>query len=608
MLQKTKQPVPAPDAPDTGAGHDVSPWIVLVRLLRERWREYWPRYAIALVLMAIASGATALTAWMMKDVVNDIFVRRDVTAMTWIPLAIMAIFLIKGIASYAQEVWLGRIGNRLVAEYQRDIYQHILQMNVGFFQKHRSNDLIMRTTRAAQSARGLLNLVVVSFGRDLLTLVGLIIVMVSQDPLMSLIVIIAGPIAALVVKQLGTIAGKAAKVEAETTTKTIGIIRETAQGVRIVKSFQLEDMLTKRMSSAIDTMEATANKAATVRAGVNPLIETLGGLSVAGVVAYAGWQAMSGVETPGSLIAFATALLLAADPARRLSRFHIQLKALAVGVGLMFDIIDTPIAESKISDGPPLAVSKGDVWLEDVSFSYISGRPILRNVSLTAKGGEMTALVGPSGGGKTTILGIIQGFWTPDEGKITIDGQSIDAVSLASWRQNIALVSQDVFLFEGSIRDNITAARPGASEEELKAAARAAHAEDFIAQLPNGYDTAVGELGDMISGGQRQRISIARAFLKNAPILLLDEPTSALDSEAEQIVQDALAKLMQGRTTIVIAHRLATIHRAQVIHVIDQGRVVETGTHEDLINNGQSYARLYQLQFQSPPENAEPSD
>ncbi len=598
MLDKVGSRAPGPKQQQSTSHIDASPWQVLQRLVRERWREYAGRYAAALLLMAIASGATALTAWIMKDIVNDIFVDRDQAAMVWLPFVVATIFLVKGTATYFQEISLSRIGNRLVAEYQRKTYDHLLQMNMAFFHKHRSNDLIMRISRGAAAARGLLNLVAVSVGRDLFTLVGLIAVMVIQDPLLSIIILIAGPIAALLVRQMGHLIKKGAQVEAATTAVTIGIVRETSQGARIIKSFQLEDMLRSHMFAAIKTMEDTANKIAKVRAGVNPLIEVLGGLSIAGVIAYAGWQTTLGIEAPGHLFAFIAALLLAADPARRLARFHLQMRAFVVNVELMFEILDTPVAESKEALGSPLRVERGQVRFDRVSFAYSPEKPVLRDISFAAEGGEMTALVGPSGGGKTTILSLLQGFWRPDTGNIFIDGQSIDATALASWRRNIALVSQDVFLFEGTIRDNIIAARPDASEDQLRTATRAAYADEFIQELPSGYDTSVGELGNMLSGGQRQRISIARAFLKDAPILLLDEPTSALDSEAEQKIQEALAELMQGRTTIVIAHRFATVLRAQRIHVIDGGLVVESGTHKDLLGRDDRYARLYKLQFQ----------
>ena len=602
MLDKVGSRAPGAKQQRSTSHLGASPWQVLQRLVRERWREYAGRYAAALLLMAIASGATALTAWIMKDIVNDIFVHRDQAAMVWLPFVVATIFLVKGTATYFQEVWLSRIGNSLVAEYQRKIYDHLLQMNMTFFHKHQSKDLIMRISTGAAAARGLLNLVAVSVGRDLFTLVGLIAVMVIQDPLLSIIILICGPIAALLVRQMGHLIKKGAQVVAATTAVTIGIVRETSQGARIIKSFQLEDMLRSHMFAAIKTMEDTTNKIAKVRAGVNPLIEVLGGLSVAGVIAYAGWQTTLGVETPGHIFAFIAALLLAADPARRLARFHLQMRAHVVNVELMFEILDTPVAESKEALGSPLRVEKGQVRFDRVNFAYSPGKPVLRDISFAAEGGEMTALVGPSGGGKTTIFSLLQGFWRPDTGSIFIDGQSIDATALASWRRNIALVSQDVFLFEGTIRDNIIAARPDASEDQLRTATRAAYADEFIQELPSGYDTSVGELGNMLSGGQRQRISIARAFLKDAPILLLDEPTSALDSEAEQKIQEALAELMHGRTTIVIAHRFATVLRAQRIYVIDGGRIVESGTHKDLLSRGERYAHLYKLQFQELQE------
>ena len=583
-------------SPPPSGGHE-DPFTVLRRLVKERWKLDARRYAIALLLMAIASGATAISAWMMKDVINDIFVRRDSAALVWLPVAIVTIFLVKGAASYAYEVWLSRIGNRIVADYQLKIYDHLLQMNVGFFERHVSNDLIMRTTQAAEAARSMLHLVALSLGRDLLTLAGLIVVMVSQDPLMSVAVLVFGPAAGLVVRKMGNISRKVAKVQTATAKSTIGIIRETSQGARIVKSFQLEDVLRERMAGAVRTMERSANRLAAVRASVNPLIETLGGVSVAGVIAYAGWQASQANDAPGHFFAFITALLLAADPARRLARLHIDMKSLAVPAGLMFEILDMFVAEPQHSSKPDLTICAGEVRFDCVRFGYVPGKPILRDLSLTIHSGEMTALVGESGAGKTTVFGLLQSFWSAEAGTISIDGQPIDTVSVASWRRNIALVSQDVFLFEGTVRDNIRAARPAATDAEIKKAARAANADDFIEQLPRGYDTSVGELGNMISGGQRQRISIARAFLKDAPILLLDEPTSALDSEAELVIQNTLGALSVGRTTIVIAHRLATVLLAKQIAVMAQGRVVELGTHAELLQRQGAYARLYKLQF-----------
>jgi ATP-binding cassette subfamily B protein len=376
-------------------------------------------------------------------------------------------------------------------------------------------------------------------------------------------------------------------------------MRETAQGVRIVKAFQMEGQQRRRMHQGIEAVERMGNRMVAVQATMNGLVEALAGLAIGSVVLYAGWRNLAFGETPGQFFAFIAALLMASDPLRRLSRLQLQLTAAAAGARAMYDLLDLPPSEPPApSAAPDLAVRGGEIRFEQVRFSYKPGTPVLAGLDLVAPAGRTTALVGASGGGKTTVLNLLQRFWTPHSGRILIDGQDVAEVSLASLRRRIALVSQDVFLFDGTIRDNIRAGRPEASEEEITEAARAAHADDFIRALPNAYDTSVGELGGQVSGGQRQRIALARAFLKDAPVVLLDEPTSALDSETERVIQRALDGLGAGRTTLVIAHRLATVLRADLIHVVDGGRVVESGSHRDLMRAGGAYARLYRLQFE----------
>jgi len=576
---------------------DANTLRVLRRLVGEHGREYAPRYAIAFMFMGVVAGCTSLSAWMMKDVVNKIFVDQDQAALIWIPLAISGLFVIKGIAAYLQEISLSRIGNRIVAQIQKRMYDHMLKMGVGFYRQYPSSDLITRITQNAQAARGMLNLIAVGMGRDLLTLVGLIAVMISQDPILSAICLIGGPFAAVVLKRLSQRVQKAADRQYTGMSTIVGTMRESAQGIRIVKSFQLERMLQRRMNDGIDGVEWLANKIVAVSALVNPLIETLGGLAVAMAVVYAGWRNVSFGDTPGQFFAFITALLMAADPARRLSKLQLQLATAAIGVKMMYDLLDQPATEVEVDQRPDLIASEGEIRFEGVTFSYDPDTPVLSELDLIAPAGKTTALVGLSGAGKTTVFNLLQRFWEPARGVIRIDGQPISEYSISSLRRQIALVSQDVFLFEGTIRENIVAGRKDASEEEIVAAAKAAQADEFIRSLPNGYDTQVGELGSQISGGQRQRISLARAFLKNAPIILLDEPTSALDSETEQAIQSALQKLTRGRTTIVIAHRLATVANADLIHVMEKGRVVESGRHRELIERGGLYARLYQIQF-----------
>ncbi len=492
---------------------------------------------------------------------------------------------------------MARIGSRIVADVQKRMYAHLLKMDVSFFQQFPSSDLIARIAYNANASRQMLNTLALGMGRDLLTIIGLVVVMISQDPIMSLVCLVVGPIAAIGLKQLVKKAQDVAQSEVLSVATIVELLRETTQGIRIVKSFQLEGVLQEKMNAGVEAIERLSLKIVRVQASVNPLIETLGGLAVAGVVVYAGWRNLSYNETPGQFFSFITALLLAADPARRLSRLQLQLASAAVGVRMMYDLLDRPAAEAQDLSLPDLRVTEGELRLQNVTFGYDPASPVLKDITLVAPAGRMTALVGLSGSGKSTIFNIMQRFWTPSDGEILIDGQSIAAVSLASLRSQVALVSQDVFMFDGTIIDNIRAGRRDASDGAVIAAAQAAYADKFITELPRAYDAKVGELGSHVSGGQRQRLALARAFLKDAPIILLDEPTSALDSETEQFVQEALKSLTRGRTTIVIAHRLATVMKADLIHVIDSGRVVESGTHRELIKRDGLYSRLYQMQF-----------
>ena len=567
-------------------------------MLNEHGRNFGPKYAVAFFFMAIFAGCTSATAWLMRDVINKIFVEKSTDALFWIPLLIVPLFVVKGFASYFQEVTLSRIGNRLVAATQKRMFDHLLKMDVGYFQRTPSGDLITYITYNANAVREMLNLIAVSVGRDLLTLIGLVIVMISQSPTMALLSFVGGPFAAFGLKKLVQRIQKAASSQVLSATTIIGTVRETSQGIRIVKSFQLEDVLRARMAGGVDAVERLGNKITSVQARVNPMIDSLGGFAVALVVLYAGSRSIWHGETPGQFFAFITALLLAADPARRLSRVHVQLAATTVGVRMMYDMLDQPALEDE-KDGArlPLVVPSGLVEFSNVVFGYDADKPVLRGLDMIVPAGKTTALVGTSGAGKTTIFSLVQKFWLPSSGTIRIDGQSLDGVGLQSLRSQVALVSQDVFLFEGSIRENIAAGRRNATDEQIFEAARAAHADTFIRSLPKGYATPVGELGTQISGGQRQRISIARAFLKNAPIVLLDEPTSALDSETELLIQNSLKQLTRARTTIVIAHRLATVMEADIIHVIDEGRVAESGTHVELVRRGGLYANLYRIQF-----------
>jgi ATP-binding cassette subfamily B protein len=571
-------------------------WPVMKRVLAENGRRYWYRYALAIALMSVAGGCTALAAWIMKDVINEIFVARDRAAMMLIPLAIVGLFLLRGISMYLGEITLSRVGNKIVAETQARLYHHILQQDSAFFKIYPSGDILTRITSNAASMRDMLNQITLSLGRDLITLIALLAVMLSQDITMSIMVFAVGPIAFLALRTLTQKIQSVARKTYTTSAEGISTVRDTVQGIETVKSYQLEEHLEKKLGATIETQRRTNNRMAAIQASIAPLIEIFAGAAVAGVIFYTGWRLTEEGTPPGSFFAFVTALLMAAEPARRLARVQGQLVASATGVRMLYEIIDLPSPEAEVPGQPSLHITSGEVSFKNVTFKYIDELDVLRGITFTAPGGKTTALVGLSGSGKSTTLSLLERFWTPASGSIEIDGQNIQDVSLSSLRRNIAFVSQNTFLFQGTIKENLVAGTPDRSMEDIVKAAQSAQIHDFIASLPQGYDTPVGELGSSLSGGQRQRLSIARAFLKDAPILLLDEPTSALDSETELALRQSLDKLASGRTTIVIAHRLATVVGADQILVLENGRIVEKGTHRDLIGTGATYARIYDLQ------------
>jgi len=372
---------------------------------------------------------------------------------------------------------------------------------------------------------------------------------------------------------------------------------ETAQGIRIIKSFNLESVMRARMAGAVGEVEKAANRMAIGIALSSPVSETLGGVAVAIIILYGGWKVAVAHSDPGSFFAFIGALLSAYEPAKRLGRLNLDLQNSLVGARMVYDLLDEPLPDASDAQKPDLVPGPGLISLEAVSFGYRKGERVLDRIDLEAEPDKTTALVGPSGGGKSTIISLVQRLYEPDSGTVRIDGQDVSAVNAGSLRDAVAFVAQDVFLFRGSVRDNIALGRPGATEPEIEEAARKAHAYGFITSFERGFDTEVGEQGAKLSGGQRQRIAIARAFLKKASIILLDEPTAALDSESEREVQKALEDLRVGRTTIVVAHRLQTIVDADRICVIENGRAVEFGTHDELMKRRGSYHTFFATQF-----------
>ena len=577
---------------------DAYPTLSLIRrlLVDEAW-THRPRYLIAFALMGVAAAGTALSAYLLGTMTNEAYVHRNFQGIVIIGVLTMVIFATRGLATYGSAVMMSAIGNRIVADNQQRMFDKLLRENITYFADRHSSEFIARLTTGATAVAQVINLMITAIGRDLMSLIGLSVVMVIQDPIMSLGGLIVAPPALLFLRKMIRRVRNIAQLQFTGSTRTIETMQEALQGMRMVKAFTLEGEMQRRLGTSVKAVEAQANKMARVAFRASPLMETLGGCAVALAMIYGGWRGIEGGATPGQFVSFLAAFLLAYEPAKRLARLNIELNNSLVGVRVLYEVIDSPPGEQADDDHPPLKLTAGRLEFVDVSFAYRPGTPVLCDISFLAQPGRVTALVGPSGGGKSTMLDLILRFYDIETGRILIDGQNIATVSRGSLRRQIAYVGQIVQLFRGTIRENIALGRVGASEEEIIAAAKAAHAHDFILSFPAGYDTPVGEHGMQLSGGQRQRIAIARALIKNAPIILLDEATASLNSESEHHVQDAIAELCKGRTTLVIAHRLATIMHADSILVVQDGAIVESGRHDELLRKGGRYADFYRLQL-----------
>jgi ATP-binding cassette subfamily B protein len=570
---------------------------IIRRLFLEHGKVHWKRYALSMAMMAVGAACTAGMAFSIGPGIDQAYSERNFVGVALVGVVLIVLFTVKGLATYGQAVTMARIGFEIIADNQRRMFDKLLAQDASFYADRHSSEFAARINFGAGSATQVLNLVVNALGRDLLSLVGLVFVMVWKAPFLAVIAFIVMPPAVLTVRKLMK------RVRAITMTQFGGgadilkTMQETIQGFKVIKAFNLETTMRDQVYESIASVERASNKLARVSNRSTPLMEALGGVAIALVFVYGGYRVLVLNLPPGELFSFITAFLLAYEPAKRIARLNIELHNALTGVQVLFDVLDIP---DRRQDGPKpdVAVTRGAIEFDRVSFAYRAGSPVLRQLSFVAEPGKVTAFVGPSGGGKSTIFNLVLALYRPDGGVICIDGHDYAAVSEESIRRQIAFVGQDVFLFHGTIRHNIGLGRPGASEADIVAAARAAHADEFISQFPGGYDTMVGEHGAQLSGGQRQRIAIARALIRGAPIILLDEPTAALDTESERAVQDAMGKLIKGRTTLVIAHRLHTIAQANMIHVVERGTIVESGRHAELLARSGRYAAFHRMRFE----------
>ncbi len=578
-------------------GKSGSSGALVRRLARDFMRPHVKSIVVAFVLMGLAAGSTAGRAWLMEPVLDRIFVAREGSLLLLIAGGALVLAVVKGLADYGEAVLMTRVGQRVIADVQIALFARLMRADLAYFHAHPTGTLISRFTGDAVLLRNAAANVLGGIGKDAVTVVFLVGVMFYQDWLLALISFFAFPLAIRPIVGIGRrIRRVAANTQSEIGQFTT-LLSQTFQGARHVKAYGMEQYEEHRAARLIERLFALINRATRTRSRASPMMETLGGVAIAIVILYGGHQVIDGARTPGALFSFITALLLAYQPMKSLANLNASLQEGLAAAQRVFEVLDVEPAIRDLPGARPLHVAHGEIRFVEVRFGYVPGTAVIDGVSLTIPAGRTVALVGPSGAGKSTIINLIPRFFDVDQGAIAIDGQDIRSVTLASLRGAIALVAQEVGLFDDTVRANIAYGRFGASLVEIEIAAQAAAADTFIRQLPNGYDTMVGEHGVRLSGGQRQRIAIARAMLKNAPILLLDEATSALDSESERQVQVALNTLIRGRTTLVVAHRLSTIQNADLICVIERGQIVESGRHAELMTKDGLYARLYSMQF-----------
>lgn len=570
-----------------------SGFYLLSRIFSEYVKSQRKGILIALSCMIIVSITTAMNAWLLKPVLDEIFLNKNATMLYIIPAAVFLNALLKGAASFYQSSTMKMIGQKILTDIQLRLYTHLIYADMRFLNDYPSGNLISRFTNDINAMRRTVSDVMTGIAIEFCTAAGLIALMFYQSPQLAMIALVIFPLAFYPIFKLGRRMRKISRNMQEELSGFTVRLDETFQNTRIIKSYCREDYEISRAGRIIDRFLTLYKKAAYVEAASSPIMETLGGVAVALIIGYGGYQVLNGTTTPGAFFSFIAALLMAYQPLKKISNLNTSMQEGLSASKRLFQMLDE---QPMIIDNPAQQIAQFKTYnirFSNVFFSYKSGKKILDGVNLHIPQGKTVALVGSSGSGKSTIFNLLQRLYDADYGDITIDGKNIKNLRIKSIREAMALVSQEVALFDDTVRENIRYGKLDATDEEIMDAALAAAAHDFISSLPEGYDTQIGQHGHKLSGGQRQRIAIARAILKNAPILLLDEATSALDTISEKQVQMALEYLKKGRTTIVIAHRLSTIESADLIYVVSNGIIKEYGNHRELLDKGGDYAKLY---------------
>jgi len=559
-------------------------------------KPHIPKFLLAAVCMLTVGATTAALAFLVKPALDEIFLAKNAAMLKWIPIIIIVMYFIKGGCSYGQTVLMNFIGQRVVTDLRSDLYNHIQKQSLSFFNKNPTGILMSRITNDVNLIQGAVSEAVSSLFKDSFTLVGLIFVIFYRDWKLAIIAAFVFPLTIYPIAKFGEKMRKVATGTQITMGSLTSMLQETISGTRIVKAFGMEAYEGRRFSKENEDLFRLFMKSVSIRAISSPFMELLGGLGIAAIIFYGGYQVIQGTSTPGTFFSFLTALIMLYEPVKRLTNINNTIQQGISASTRVFSIMDiTPGIRNKKGAVALPRISK-DIAIRNITFSY-GDEPVLKNINLDVNAGEVVAFVGMSGGGKTTLVNLIPRFYDVTKGQILIDGHDIRDVTVESLRGQIGIVTQQTILFNDTVRNNIAYGDIQKSDEEIISAAKAANAYQFIQSLPKGFETVIGEQGARLSGGEKQRLSIARALLKDAPILILDEATSSLDTESEMEVQGALENLMKGRTTLVIAHRLSTISHANRIIVLVAGEIVEEGTHDTLLEKKGEYFKLYNMQF-----------
>jgi subfamily B ATP-binding cassette protein MsbA len=564
---------------------------------------------LAMACMAIVAATSSATAFLVKPAIDDIFVQKNVKMLRLVPLAVIIVYLLRGLATYAHRYLMNYVGQSIIRRLRNQLYNHILDLPLAFFQREKTGVLMSRITSDVNIVKAMVSEAVTSLLRDFFTIVGLTGLIIYRDWRLAVIALLVLPVAYYPILYFGKRVRRVSTGRQEAMAEMNTFLHETIAGNKVVKAFGMEPFEKQRFHGKTWQLFRLQMKSVAAKAISTPVMECLGGIGVAAVIWYGGMKVISGQSTPGTFFSFMVAVLMLYDPVKKLSKLNNTLQEGLAAADRVYDVLDE---DSDIKDTEsPVVLTPGShhVAFHHVYFKY--GRNdnndmVLKDITLDARPGQVLALVGMSGGGKSTLVNLLYRFYDVTDGCITIDGVDIREIQIESLRKQISMVTQEPILFNESIRDNIAYGNPDAGEADIEAAAGSAYALEFVQRLPDQFDTRVGELGGRLSGGEKQRICIARALLKNAPILVLDEATSALDAEAETLVQKALVNLMKGRTTFVIAHRLSTIRHADRIVVLSGGRIVEEGSHDALLSREGEYYKLYHMQFDQD-ENASAS-